>query len=176
MATSSVQYDNYADAIALGSGFANDPQDHGTLKVARFDVEFSASAAGTVIPLCVLPRGAKFLGATLAFEGTASLTISIGDSADDDRLVAGAKMEVNTPGTAAGFSTTTGEMTAGVFGLYGRLDSTAFGTSGPGSNQSTAIALGVGYQYTAETVINATTAGATATAGEVLRGAIIYSI
>lgn len=165
MATSSVQYDNYADAIVLGSGFANEAQDHGTMKVARFDVEFSASSAGTVIPLCVLPAGAKYLYTILAYEGTSSLTVDIGDSSDDDRLVNDASLGSDNP-TSASLLT----------GFYTRLDSTAFGTSGPGSNQSTAIALGIGYKYTADTVINATTAGATATAGEVLRGAIVYTI
>lgn len=165
MATSSVQYDNYADAIVLGSGFANEAQDHGTMKVARFDLEFSASSAGTVIPLCVLPAGAKYLYTVLAYEGTGSLTVDIGDSSDDDRLVNDASLASDNP-TSASLLT----------GFYTRVDSTAFGTAGPGGNQSTAIALGIGYKYTADTVINLTTANATATAGEVLRGAIIYTI
>lgn len=165
MATNSVQYDNYADAIALGIGFANQANDQGKVRAARFDVEFSASAAGTVIPLCVLPAGAKYLCTLLAFEGTGSLTVDIGDTDDADRLVNDAALGTDNPTSASLWT-----------GIYTRLDSTAFGTAGPGSNQSTAIALGIGYKYTANTIINATTAGATATAGEVMRGAIIYTI
>lgn len=165
MATSSVQYDNYADAIALGSGFANQANDLGKVRAARFDLETSASAAGTVIPICVLPAGAKYLCTMLAFEGTSSLTVDIGDTGDDDRLVNDAALGSDNPTSASLWT-----------GIYTRVDSTAFGTAGPGSNQSTAIALGIGYKYTSDTVINITTAGATATAGEVIRGAIIYTI
>lgn len=165
MATSSVQYDNYVDAIALGSGFANQANDLGKLRIVRFDLEFSASGAGVVIPLCVIPMGAKYVCTLLAYEGTGSLTCDIGDSADDDRLVNDASLGSDNPTSASLWT-----------GIYTRLDSTAFGTSGPGSNQSTAIALGIGYKYTADTVINLTTAGATATAGEVLRGGIVFSI
>lgn len=165
MATTSVQYDNYLDAIALGSGFANQANDLGKVRAARFDLETSASAAGTVIPICVLPAGAKYLCTLLAYEGTTSLTVDIGDTSDDDRLVNDAALGSDNP-TAASLWT----------GIYTRVDSTAFGTAGPGGNQSTAIALGIGYKYTADTVINITTAGATATAGEVIRGAIIYTI
>lgn len=177
MATSSVQHGNYADAIAFGIGFANRASDqHGKLRIMKFDVETAASAAGEVISLGVLPAGATYFCTLLGFEGTASLTLSIGDADDVDRLVAGAKLEVNTPGTAAGFSSSTGEMSAGVIGLYSRMDSTAFGTVGPGSNVSSGVSVGFGYRYTTETVITATTAGATATAGEVIRGAVIYSL
>jgi hypothetical protein len=61
-------------------------------------------------------------------------------------------------------------------GFYSRIDSTAFGTSGPDGNTSSAISVGFGYKYTADTLIYGTTAGATATAGEVIRGAIIGTI
>jgi len=165
MATSSVQYDNYLDAIALGSGFANQANDLGKVRAARFDLETSASAAGTVIPICVLPAGAKYLCTLLAYEGTTSLTVDIGDTSDDDRLVNDAALGSDNPTSASLWT-----------GIYTRVDSTAFGVLGPGGNQSTAIALGIGYKYTADTVINITTAGATATAGEVIRGAIIYTI
>jgi hypothetical protein len=164
MATNSVQYDNYAGALIAGSGFANPARDQGKVRCARFDLEFSASVAGTTLNLCTLPAGAVFLFANLNFEGTSSLTLSIGDAGDNDRLVAAADLGSDVP--------TTGN----VLRLFGRIDSTAFGTSGPGSNQSSAVSLGVGYRYTTETVITALTAGATATAGEVLRGAIFYTI
>ncbi len=165
MATNSVQYDNYLDAIALGIGFANPSNsDTGKLRIAWFDLEFSASVAGTTLNLCRVPAGAKFVAALLAFEGTSSLTLDVGDASDADRLVAAADLGADVP------------TTGGVLKLFGRVDSTAFGTSGPGSNQSTAISVGLGYKYTTDTVITALTAGATATAGEVLRGAIIYSV
>ncbi len=165
MATNSVQYDNYLDAIALGIGFANPSNsDTGKLRIAWFDLEFSASSAGTTVNLCRVPAGAKFVCALLAFEGTSSLTLDVGDAGDADRLVAAADLGTDSPTTGS------------VLKIFGRIDSTAFGTSGPGSNQSTAIAVGVGYKYTADTVITGLTAGATATAGEVLRGAIIYSV
>lgn len=164
MATSSVQYDNYADAIALGIGFANRASDLGKVRCARFDLEMSASTAGATLNLCVLPAGATFLFASLNFEGTSSLTLSVGDADDPDRLVAAADLGSDVP------------TTGGVLKLFGRIDSTAFGTAGPGGNQSTAISVGVGYRYTTDTVITALTAGATATAGEVIRGAIFYTI
>jgi hypothetical protein len=165
MATNSVQYENYADAIALGIGFANDANDLGKLYIARFDVQTAASAAGEIINLCVLPAGAKYVCTLLAFEGTSSLTLDVGDSGDDDRLVNDASLGSDNPTSASLWT-----------GIYTRVDSTAFGTSGPESNTSTAIALGIGYKYTSETVIYATTAGATATAGEVIRGGIVYSL
>ena len=166
MATSSVQYDNYADAIALGIGFANPNQDLGKVRAARFDLEFSASAAGTTLNLCVLPAGATVLVTLLQFEGTTSLTLSIGDAGDADRLVAAAALGGDVPDAAS----------AAAEGLVNRIDSTAFGTAGPGSNQSSAIALGTGYKYTTDTVITGLTAGATATAGEVLRGIIFFTL
>jgi len=166
MATTSVQYDNYLDAIALGIGFANQANSHtGKLRVSWFDVETSASAAGTTIPLCVVPAGAKYLCTLIAFEATSSLTVDIGDSGDTDRLVNDANLGTDNPTSASLWT-----------GIYTRLDSTAFGVAGPGGNQSTAIAVGFGYKYTADTVISLITAGATATAGEVIRGAIIYTI
>jgi hypothetical protein len=165
MATSSVQYENYADAIAFGIGFANQANsDTGKLRVAWFDVQTAASAIGEVLSLCVVPQGAKFVAALIAFEGTGSLTLNVGDSGDEDRLVAAADLGSDVP------------TTGGVLKLFGRIDSTAFGTAGPGSNTSTAISVGLGYKWTANTVITATTAGAQATAGEVIRGAIIYTV
>ena len=165
MATNSVQYENYLDAIALGIGFANPANDLGKLYIARFDVQTAASAAGEIINLCVIPAGAKYLCTVLAFEGTGSLTLDVGDAGDDDRLVNDAALGSDNPTSASLWT-----------GIYTRVDSTAFGTAGPGSNTSTAIALGIGYKYTTDTVIYGTTAGATATAGEVIRGGIIYSL
>jgi hypothetical protein len=165
MATNSVQYENYLDAIALGAGFNNQANDLGKLYIARFDVQTAASSAGEIINLCVLPAGAKYLCTVLAFEGTSSLTLDIGDADDPDRLVNDASLGSDNPTSASLWT-----------GIYTRVDSTAFGTAGPGSNTSTAIALGIGYKYTANTAIYGTTAGATATAGEVIRGGIIYSL
>lgn len=165
MATNSVQYDNYADAIALGAGFNNRASDLGKVRVARFDLEFSASASGTTLNLCVLPSGATFLFAALAYEGTSSLTLDIGDASDADRLVSGAALGSDNPTSASLLS-----------GFFCRLDSTAFGTDGPEGNQSTAISVGTGYRYASDTVITGTTGGATATNGEVIRGMIFYTI
>jgi hypothetical protein len=165
MATNSVQYDNYASAIASGIGFANKSFDLAKVRVARFDLELSASASGTALNLCVLPAGATFLFAALAYEGTSSLTLDIGDSGDSDRLVAGASLASDNPTAASLLS-----------GFFCRIDSTAFGTAGPGGNQSSAISVGTGYRYTADTVITGTTGGATATAGEVVRGMLFYTI
>lgn len=165
MATTSVQYDNYADALVQGFGLANRASDMGgKVRVARFDLEFSASAAGTTLSLTVLPAGATFLFAILSFEGTSSLTLDVGDAGDADRLVAAAALGTDSP------------TTGGALIIYGRMDSTAFGTAGPDGNQSSAVSLGIGYKYTATTVITGLTAGATATAGEVLRGAIVYTV
>jgi hypothetical protein len=166
MATSSVQYDNYADALISGIGFANKASDLGKVRVARFDLECSASAAGTTLNLCVLPAGATFLLAALAFEGTGSLKLSIGDADDADRLVVDADLGSNNPVTATSLFS----------GFYCRLDSTAFGTAGPGGNQSSAISVGTGYRYENDTVITGLTSGATATDGEVIRGMIFYTI
>jgi hypothetical protein len=165
MATSSVQYGNYADALIQGSYFANRASDMGgKLRVAWFDVETAASAAGEVISLTVVPAGGKFLCALIAFEGTSSLTLSVGDADDIDRLVAAADLGSDVP------------TTGGVLKIFGRIDSTAFGVAGVDGNVSSAVSVGIGYKYTADTVITATTAGATATAGEVIRGAIIYTV
>lgn len=166
MATNSVQYENYADALISGSGFANSAADWGgKVRLARFDVQTAASAAGEIINLCVLPAGAKYVCTLLAFEGTASLTLDIGDADDTDRLVNDAALGSDNPTSASLWT-----------GIYTRVDSTAFGTSGPDGNTSTAISVGIGYKYTTDTVIYATTAGATATAGEVIRGAIVYTL
>jgi hypothetical protein len=167
MATNSVQYDNYLDAIALGSGFANRASDQAEVRCARFDIELSASPSGTTLNLCVLPAGATFLYAALAYEGTASLTLDIGDAGDSDRLVTAAALGADNPTSTSAFT-----------GFFCRQEvpSTAFGTAGPGGNQSTSIPFGVGYRYTADTVITGTTGGATATAGEVIRGMIFYTV
>jgi hypothetical protein len=165
MATSSVQYANYADAIVSGSGFNNRASDqNGKVRCMKFDVEMTAAAAGEVLSLGVIPAGATFLYALLTFEGTSSLTLDVGDASDADRLVAAADLGSDVP------------TTGGVLKLFGRLDSTAFGTAGPDGNVSSAVSVGFGYRYTADTVITATTAGATATAGEVIRGAIFYTV
>lgn len=165
MATNSLQYDNYLDATTLGSQFFNRASDiTGKLRVSRFDLEFSASAAGTTLNLTIVPAGATFLYAILSFEGTASLTLDIGDAGDADRLVAAADLGTDSPTTGNALK------------IFGRIDSTAFGVLGPEGNQSSVIAVGIGYKYTAQTVITGLTAGATATAGEVLRGAIVYTV
>lgn len=154
MATDSVQYTNATSVVT--AGIANNPTDMGgKLRIARFDLEFSASSAGTTLNLCKLPAGAVFLGAMLAFEGTSSLTLDIGDSGDADRLVAAADLGTDSPTTGS------------VLKWFGRLESTAAAAS---------PALGIGYKYTAETTITALTGGATATSGEVLRGFILYVI
>jgi hypothetical protein len=165
MATNSVQYDNYADALISGIGFANKASDLGKVRVARFDLEFGGEAAATTFNLCVLPAGATFLFAALAYEGVGSLKLSIGDADDADRLVTVASLGTTNPTAASLFS-----------GFYCRLDSTAFGTDGPGDNQSSAISVGTGYRYENDTVITGLTADATATDDQVVRGMIFYTI
>jgi hypothetical protein len=166
MATNSVQYDNYLDLTTLGAGFANRAgYVNAKLRASQFHLETSASAAGTTVNLTIVPAGAIYLCTLLIFEATASLTLDIGDSGDADRLVAAADL-----GTAD--SPTTGS----VCKIFTRTDSTAFGVLGPDGNQSSAVSVGLGYIYTAKTVITGLTAGATATAGEVIRGAVIYTI
>src|SRR5687767_6339924 len=130
MATNSVQYDNYLDALTLGSAFNNRSSDmNGKLRAARFDLEFSASAAGTTLNLTVVPAGATFMFAILSFEGTTSLTLDIGDSGDADRLVAAAALGTDSPTTGSALI------------LYGRIDSTAFGVLGPEGNQSSVVSV-----------------------------------
>lgn len=165
MATNSVQYDNYADALTQGIGFANRSSDLGKVRVARFDLQTDEEASGTSVNLCVLPAGAVFLFAVLAYQGTSSLTLSIGDAADPDRLVSAASLASDNPTTASLMT-----------GFFCRLDTTAFGTGGPGGNQSTAIAIGTGYRYTADTVITGLTGGATAADNEIIRGMLFYTI
>lgn len=166
MATSTPQYDNYADLLVFGSQFANRAgYINAKLRCSQFHLETSASAAGTTVNLTIVPAGAIYLCTLLIFEATASLTLDIGDSGDADRLVAAADL-----GTAD--SPTTGS----VCKFFTRTDSTAFGTAGPEGNQSSAVSVGLGYVYTSKTVITGLTAGATATAGEVIRGAIIYTV
>ena len=59
MATSSVQYENYADAIAFGIGFANQANsDTGKLRVAWFDVQTAASSSSNPVK-GVLPSKAS---------------------------------------------------------------------------------------------------------------------
>ena len=165
MATTSVQHDNRVDALISGAGFANRASDFGKIRIARFDLEFSASVAGTTLSLCTVPANGVYICTLLAYEGTATATLDVGDAADVDRLVVAALLTNDNP-TAAGLWT----------GIYTRLDSTAFGTSGPGGNQSSAISVGIGYKWTTDTVIIGTTGVATLTAGEVLRGGIVYSL
>jgi hypothetical protein len=56
MATNSVQYENYADAIIQGTTFANRSSDWGgKLRIYRFDVQTAASAAGEILNLVVVP-------------------------------------------------------------------------------------------------------------------------
>lgn len=159
MATTSIQYDQMVTDIAT-SGVKATAQDQGILRVARFDLEFSASAAGTTLNLCRLPAGARVIAVLLGFEGTASLTLDVGDASDTDRLVAAADLGTDSP------------TTGGVIKMFGRVDTVAFGTA----PQSSTPAVGIGYTYTAETTITGTTGGATATAGEVLRGCILYTL
>src|SRR5688500_1353709 len=100
MATNSVQYDNYLDALTLGIGFANRASEMtGKLRLSWFDIETAASAAGTTLNLTVVPAGARFVCALIMFEGTASLTLSIGDAGDADRLVAAADLGTDSPTT-----------------------------------------------------------------------------
>ena len=165
MATNSVQYDNYADAIASGSGFANKASDLGKVRVARFDLQFGGEADGTSFNLCVLPAGATFLYAALAYEGTSSLKFTIGDADDIDRLVVDASLASDNPTSASLLS-----------GFFCRLDSTAFGTAGPENNQSSAVSVGTGYRYTSQTVITGKITGAASTDGEVVRGMLFYTI
>jgi hypothetical protein len=166
MATNSVQYENYADAIIQGTTFANRSSDWGgKLRIYRFDVQTAASAAGEILNLVVVPAQFVYLCTWLNYEGTASLTLDIGDADDTDRLVNDAALGSDNPTSASLWT-----------GFYSRIDSTAFGTSGPDGNTSSAISVGFGYKYTADTLIYGTTAGATATAGEVIRGAIIGTI
>lgn len=165
MATSSFQYENYADAILLGSQFANRAgYINAKIRASRFDIETSASAAGTTLNLTVVPAGAIYLCTMICFEATASLTLDVGDSGDADRLVAAADLGTDSPTTGS------------VIKFFSRIDSTAFGVLGPEGNQSSSVSVGVGYIYTAKTVITGLTAGATATAGEVIRGAVIYTV
>lgn len=165
MATDSIQYDNYADLLIAGSGFANRAGHlNGKVRAAWFELETSASAAGTTVNLTVVPAGAKIIGVVVMFEGTSSLTLDIGDAGDADRLVAAADLGTDSPTTGS------------VIKFFSRIDSVAFGTSGPGGNQSRAATLGAGYVYTTQTVITGLTAGATATAGEVIVGAVIYTV
>jgi hypothetical protein len=165
MATNSLQYDNYLDAITLGIGFANKCKDiNAKIRGSWFEIETSASAAGTTLNLTVVPAGAKYIGTLIMFEGTSSLTLDIGDAGDADRLLVAADLGTDSPTTGA------------VIKFFSRLDSTAFGTAGPGGNQSSTVAVGAGYVYTTQTVITGLTAGATATAGEVIRGVILYTL
>lgn len=162
----SIQYQNYVDAIALGIGAANPASSiNGKIRVARFDVETTGDASGSTLNLTVVPAGAVYLFTIIAYEGTGSLTLDIGDSGDADRLVNDASLGSDNP-TSASLLT----------GFYTRLDSTAFGTAGPEGNDSSSPAFGWGYKYTTQTVITGTTAGASMTSGEVIRGAIVYVI
>ena len=67
------------------------PTDYnGRVRVARGSYTGS-DAAGTVIRLCKIPKGARLLGSSrLYFEAgqNASLTVKVGDAADDDRYLA----------------------------------------------------------------------------------------
>lgn len=163
MATNSVQYENHLDAIISGTQFANRVSDWGgKLRIYKFDVQTAASAAGEILNLVIVPAGFMYLCTWLNYEGTASLTLDVGDASDDDRLVNDAALGSDNPTSASLWT-----------GFYSRIDSTAFGTAGPGGNTSSAVSVGFGYIYTVDTLIYGTTAGATATAGEVIRGAII---
>jgi len=72
----------------------------------------SAAAAGTVLELARLPKGARLLPCSqLHFEAgqNASLTVKVGDSADDDRYFAAA---------APGASATSIDLAANALGEY----------------------------------------------------------
>lgn len=161
----SVQYEAQAAAQSLGSGYATRSSDiNGKVRCLRFDIQFAGEASGTAFNLGIIPAGAVFLFANICTEGTTNLTIKIGDSSDDDRLCTNVDLTSATPD-------------ANSLGLiYQRLDSTAFDTSGPGGGTGGPVSVGVGYRFTADTVIIATTGGATNDSGEVLRGAIFYCI
>lgn len=142
------------------TGYTPNPanEQSGKLRVAYFSYAVP-NIAGTpglgatdVLELCLVPAGARILGITVtnsALGGSAAG--SIGDAADNDRLV-----------------TSVSIASAAQADVAMRVDST---------DTDENPALGYGYEYTADTVISLymTAATANATAG-VIRGHIEYTI
>lgn len=99
----------------------------GKVRVQKDDFTFAGEAAGEVIRVGRLPKGAKFLFAIVTSAALGSgVTLQLGDSGDDDRYMVA---------TAHASAATT--------------------ISAPTS--------GIGYETTAETIVNLTTAGGAAT-------------
>lgn len=130
-----------ARQVADGNQYSNGLTEVGAKKrIAFFDYTTAGDAAGTVIELCKLPKGAKILGGSVARSALgASVTVKFGTSASDAAFLA-----------ATDFSA---------------LGVTAIAAT---------VALGYLSETTAETLVIATTAGASLTTGGYIKGFIEY--
>ena len=144
--TNSTQYDKVANASTTYSPLAAN-ESRGKIQCEFFQHTCESEGIGDTISLCEVPANARILAIYWASDdlSAGSATLDIGDSGDDDRLVADAAISSAI--------------------AYGALTLRSPSTETPD--------VGFGYEYSAKTVITGTVVTAALNTGK-LWGAVVY--